>query len=48
MAESKTIYDKIKTYVPEKYGLKVSRLYFSHVKQKRDLNVGQNYNLSKK
>ena len=48
MPESKTTYDKVKTYVLEKHGLKVSRFYFSHVKQKRDLNVGQNYNLSKK
>ena len=32
----------------EKYGLKVSSLYISQVKRKCGLDVGQNYNLSKK
>ena len=32
----------------EKYGLKLSSLYISQVKRKCGLDVGQNYNLSKK
>ena len=47
-AESKATYDEIKAYVQEKYGLKVSSLYISQVKRKCGLDVGQNYNLSKK
>ena len=47
-AESKATYDEIKAYVLEKYGLKVSSLYISQVKRKCGLEVGQNYNLSKK
>ena len=34
--------------VLEKHGLKVSSLYISQVKRKCGLDVGQNYNLSKK
>lgn len=41
-------YDEIKAYVLEKHGLKVSSLYISQVKRKCGLDVGQNYNLSKK
>ena len=41
-------YEKIKTYVLEHSGLKVSSLYISQVKRKCGLDVGQNYNLSKK
>ena len=47
-AESKATYDEIKSYVLEKYGLKVSSLYISQVKRKCGLDVGQNYNLPKK
>ena len=47
-AESKATYDEIKAYVLEKYGLKVPSLYISQVKRKCGLDVGQNYNLSKK
>ena len=47
-AESKATYDEIKAYVQEKYGLKVSSLYISQVKRKCGLDVGSNYNLSKK
>ena len=47
-AESKATYEEIKGYVLEKYGLKVSSLYISQVKRKCGLEVGQNYNLSKK
>ena len=41
-------YEQIKTYVLEHSGLKVSSLYISQVKRKWGLDVGQNYNLSKK
>ena len=37
-------YDQIKAYVLEKHG----PLYISQVKRKCGLDVGQNYNLSKK
>ena len=47
-AESKATYDEIKAYVLEKHGLKVSSLYISQIKRKCGLDVGQNYNLSKK
>ena len=47
-AESKATYDEIKSYVLEKYGLKVSSPYISQVKRKCGLDVGQNYNLPKK
>lgn len=46
--ESKATYEEIKEYVLEKYGLKVSSLYISQVKRKCGLDVGQNYNRSKK
>lgn len=48
LAGSKATYDEIKAYVLEKYGLKVSSLYISQVKRKCGLDVGPNYNLSKK
>ena len=41
-------YDQIKAHVLEHTGLKVSSLYISQVKRKWGLDVGQNYNLSKK
>ena len=41
-------YEQIKAYVLEKHGLKVSSLYISQVKRKCGLEIGQNYNLSKK
>ena len=47
-AESKATYEEIKAYVLGKYGLKVSSPYISQVKRKCGLDVGQNYNLSKK
>jgi len=43
-AESKATYDEIKTYVLEKFGLKVSNLYISQIKRKCGLEVGENYN----
>ena len=41
-------YEKIKAYVLEHTGVKVSSLYISQVKRKCGLDVGKNYNLSKK
>lgn len=41
-------YEQIKAYVLEHTGVKVSSLYISQVKRKCGLDVGQNYNLSKK
>ena len=41
-------YEQIKAYVLEKFGLKVSSLYISQIKRKCGLDMGQNYNLSKK
>lgn len=41
-------YEQIKAYVLEHTGLKVSSLYISQIKHKCGLDVGQNYNLSKK
>lgn len=41
-------YPQIKEYVLEHTGMKVSSLYISQVKRKCGLDVGQNYNLSKK
>lgn len=41
-------YEQTKAHVLEKFGLKVSSLYISQIKRKCGLDVGQNYNLSKK
>ncbi len=41
-------YPQIKGYVQEHIGLKVSSLYIFQLKRKCGLDVGQNYNLSKK
>lgn len=41
-------YDQIKSFALAKHGLKVSILCISQVKRKCGLDVGQNYNLSKK
>ena len=41
-------YEQIKAYVLEHTGLKVSSLYISQIKRKCGLDVGRNYNLSKK
>ena len=40
--------EQIKTYVLEHSGLKVSCLYISQFKRNCGLDMGQNYNLSKK
>ncbi len=44
----KGTYEKIKAYVLEKYGLKVSSLFIAQVKDKCGLDKRLNYNLSKK
>ena len=41
-------YELIKVYMLEKFELKISFLYIAQVKRKCGLDVGQNYNLSKK
>ena len=40
-------YDEIRVYVLEKFGLKVSSLYISQVKQKCGLEVGDSFNRPK-
>ena len=44
----KGTYEKIKAYVLEKYGFKVSSLYIAQTKDKCRLDKRLNYNLSKK
>ena len=44
----KGTYEKIKAYVLEKYGFKVSNLYIAQTKDKCGLDKRLNYNLSKK
>ena len=46
-AESKATYDKIKAYVLENSGLKVSSLYISQTKEKMGIKEQENYNYSK-
>ena len=46
-AELKATYQEIKDYVLKEFGLKVSNLYFSQVKRKCGIEVGENYNLPK-
>lgn len=47
-SEKKATYQKIKDYILDKYGFKVSTLYISQIKRKCGLEVGENYNVSKK
>lgn len=47
-AESKGTYENIKEYVLSKYGFKVSTLYIAQIKRKCGLELGENYNKSKK
>lgn len=47
-AETKATYAEIKSYVKEKFDASVSNLYISQIKRKCGLEVGENYNLSKK
>ena len=44
-AESKATYDKIKQYVLDKAGFKVSQLYIAQVKRKHGLIERINYNV---
>ena len=46
--QDKGTYEKIKAYVLEKYGFKVSSLYIAQTKDKCGLDKRLNYNLSKK
>lgn len=47
-AEAKATYDMIKKYISDKYETKVSSLYIAQVKRKYGLEIGKNYNISKK
>lgn len=47
-AESKGTYENIKEYVLDKYGFKISTLYIAQIKRKCGLELGENYNKSKK
>ncbi|EHO83215.1 hypothetical protein HMPREF0380_01438 [Eubacterium infirmum F0142] len=47
-AESKGKYENIKEYILDKYGFKVSTLYITQIKRKCRLEIGENYNKSKK
>ena len=47
-AESKGTYENIKEYILGKYGFKVSTLYIAQIKRKCRLEIGENYNKSKK
>lgn len=47
-AEAKATYDTIKKYIFDKYRTKVSSIYIAQVKRKYGLEVGKNYNISKK
>lgn len=47
-AEAKATYTEIRAYVKEKYGVHVSSLYIAQIKKKYGLDMGINYNLSKK
>lgn len=46
-SESKATYSKIKAYVLEKFGLKVSSLYIAQIKEKYGIIERENYNLPK-
>lgn len=47
-SEAKATYVQIRKYVSEKFGAKVSSLYIAQVKRKYGLDLGKNYNVSKK
>ena len=46
--QEKAIYSKIKEYVKEKYGVNVHTSYIAQVKRMCSLDMGENYNKSKK
>lgn len=45
--QGKATYEKIKEYILEQTGLKVSSLYIAQIKKKCGLDVGENFNLPK-
>ena len=45
--QGKATYEKIKAYILEQTGLKVSSLYIAQIKKKCGLDVGENFNLPK-
>lgn len=47
-AKSKATYENIKEYILGKYGFKVSTFYIAQIKRKCGLELGENYNKSKK
>ena len=47
-ADRKGTYENIKEYILGKYGFKVSTLYIAQIKRKCGLELGENYNKSKK
>ena len=47
-AESKATYAEIKDYVKDKYGVNVHTSYIAQVKRMCGLDMGENYNKSKK
>ena len=46
--EEKATYQKIKEYVKDKYGINVHTSYIAQVKRMCGLDMGENYNKSKK
>ena len=48
MPEERATYQKIKAYVKDKYGVNVHTSYIAQVKRMCDLDMGENYNKSKK
>lgn len=46
--EEKATYQKIKDYVKDKYGVNVHTSYIAQVKRMYGLDMGENYNKSKK
>ena len=47
-SQEKATYSKIKEYVKEKYGVNVHTSYIAQVKRMCGLDMGENYNKSKK
>lgn len=44
-AEAKATYVQLKSYILEKYGIKVSTLYIAQTKRKYGIDMGKNYNM---
>ncbi|MDO4777963.1 MAG: 23S rRNA (uracil(1939)-C(5))-methyltransferase RlmD [Tissierellia bacterium] len=47
-SEMKASYQKIIDYILDKFGFKVSTLYIAQIKRKCGLDIGKNYNITKK